>query len=224
MNQEKTANIRLYARANLNASGGGRSVQTTLISSVSGEQQEPFKLIQFLDGGLYSSKFAAANDIYIFLVNTNPVNPNTFLALFPVVLRASNSAFFALACSLDGVLFSPPWPILQTATFKEGRPYDLPIDGFISSNKLIHFFIHVNVQGIVPSAKAGFPPHLLRLSMRRTALEQYTKQALALLEEHRHSLLPALLSLSGRTNTAYYEVASEFTERRRRRRRHKIPQ
>ena len=173
----------LYTRANVNASGGGRYVQVTRINRENDISFSSFRLLRFLRGPpfFYDEENAGFHDAYNFLVNRNPALPDSLLALFPLVL-ARTDAYLCLAVSRDGITFSPPRPILRTETFgREGRPFDLPVDGFIVRSGLVFLYVHANVMGIV--ARDGYPPHIARFSMPLEMLRRFSFRELAKLDK-----------------------------------------
>ena len=174
----------LYTRANVNASGGGRFAQVATVNATD-RTFGPFQLLKFQENKnlSFSDATAGQHDLYTFLVNDNPARPGTLLALYPLVLHKKD-AYLCLSVSRNGIKFSQPHPILHSETFAEGRPFDLPVDGFITdhTNKTIYLFVHANVQGVVHS-KDGYPPHIVRFSINMEQLRLFTDRHLRALDE-----------------------------------------
>lgn len=153
--------IFVYARANLNQTGGGRYVQvisTTKEQFVKGTFVDftNFQTIQFAEGHLprfpsttedldYCREHADQkvlkdyshyindrdNDIYMFLVNPHPLRSDILIAIFPMTIHYG-CGLISMAFSLDGVRFTAPHPIIASECFRrKGRTFDHPVDGFI---------------------------------------------------------------------------------------------
>ena len=95
------SSFRLYARSNLRyaALAGGRNVQTTWSRTLHGGWM-PWQAVRLL--GVPSDRV----DLYFFVVQRNPVDPTTLMALMPA--SEPPWACIALAFSRDGVNFSHP--------------------------------------------------------------------------------------------------------------------
>ena len=178
---ELNGTIVIYARANLNARGGGRQVQAARAERISLESMlkdsgsvawRPFELVTF-DGDDYDP---TVTSIYLFAVNANPVVPASLLALYTLVNE--EGSFVALSASLDGVRFTAPSPIIETESFYGSRALDQPVDGLWFHDGVVYFYMHTNVQGIAGTARNGFPSHLARYAMRADALRSWTRAAL----------------------------------------------
>ena len=158
---------------------GGRYVQTTYSSAVE-RGWAPWELIRI------QSLPAETVDLYFFVVQQNPVDKNTLLALFPV--SQPPHACIGLAFSRDGVNFSSPvhlrharggWRTHNSngTGAIEWRSEDHPASGVIQRGGEVWFYVHVAVKGTSMRESAGEESVLVRHRMRVERLLELTTSA-----------------------------------------------
>uniref|UniRef100_A0A7S3FEQ2 Uncharacterized protein n=2 Tax=Haptolina ericina TaxID=156174 RepID=A0A7S3FEQ2_9EUKA len=127
-------------------------------------------------------------DIYFFAVQTNPVDNNSVLAIFP--LTAPPSACIMLAFSADGISFSRPVSLLAAplGVRTEGRggsgrlefrSEDHPAAGMVlvpNDPSTLLVFIHHAVRGT--TMRPGAKPHVRSYRLPVNKLRYMTRQAL----------------------------------------------
>lgn len=146
--------FRLYARANLKfgAVAGGRFVQTTSSPKLENDWQPwvPVKI---------ANTNPDKTDIYFYAVQSNPVDRQSLVAIFP--LTHPPCACIMLAFSSDGILFSRPirlrMALLGARTQGRGgtgrlewRSEDHPAAGIVrapNDTSRLFFYIHHSVRG-----------------------------------------------------------------------------
>lgn len=189
----------VYGRANLSKRHGGRWTTVATISqreidTAIAENRppivRPFKNVSFGEGSAQTQKYFSSLsqarspelNLYFFAVNTNPVDPRTLLAIFPVSTRAH--AYLATSVSRDGLKWSPPVPLFDSQMSLKGngkmRGLDHPVDGLFVKKGVVYVYTQINVGGIVPEGSSfdAYPPHLVAHAIPLENLARYTKQAL----------------------------------------------
>ena len=186
--------FRLFARANLHegAMSGGRYVQTTSTTDVA-RWVEPWQPICIR--GLRPG----TADLYFFAAQTNPIEPSSLLALFP--LSHPPHACIGLSFSRDGIEWSRPLVLLrshlgwriQTADGTgqiEWRAEDHPVAGlFLASvngtqEKEAWIYVQHAVHGM-SMRKALTRPHVARYRLSGARLLNLTVTALRSLSTSR---------------------------------------
>ena len=137
----------LYTRANLKRHGG-RFVQVATSASGPGGPFGPLRLIT-IDG--YNASGWA--NIYFAAVDSNPLDSDTIVGLFPVnegtpgVGNGHGESYIAAALSCDGIHWSALTKLVWTEGI-DGRTHDHPVDGLVSHNGHIYFYVHEHVPHI----------------------------------------------------------------------------
>ena len=187
----------LWLRANVHSSGG-RYVQVT--SSHSDDPKGPYGALELIHIEGYD--YNGPGNLYMFVVNENPVDTETLLALFPLNEgqahkgNGDGESYIAMTLSCDGVHWSRLTKLVWT-TGKGGRTYDHPIDGFTVSGSDIHFYMHLGVDAIDPDARER--GRIVKYAFNTTALREVTAAArrdLSTCPQQAHAPPPPSLSPS----------------------------
>lgn len=144
----------LYARANP-AAHGQRYVQ--LARSTDTWTWSPFELVQIRDYR-YSQ-----GDMYFFAAQVNPVQPDSLVAIFPLVhlMRAC----IGIAFSPDGLRWSTITPLVGCDAYGD-RAVSHPAAGLIRSGDQVLIFVHEEV----PNVRLDlFTPFILQQHWKRSA-------------------------------------------------------
>ena len=144
----------LYARANP-AAHGQRYVQLT--RSTDTLTWSPFELVQIQEYR-YSQ-----GDLYFFAAQKNPVQPDSLVALFPLVhlMRAC----IGIAFSLDGLRWSTISPLVSCEAYGD-RAVSHPAAGLVRSGDQVFIFVHEEV----PNVRLDlFTPYVLEKHWKRSA-------------------------------------------------------
>ena len=144
----------LYARANP-AAHGQRYVQLT--RSTDTLTWSPFELVQIQDYR-YSQ-----GDLYFFAAQRNPVQPDSLVAVFPLVhlMRAC----IGIAFSLDGLRWSTISPLVSCEAYGD-RAVSHPAAGLVRSGDQVFIFVHEEV----PSVRLDlFTPFILQKHWKRSS-------------------------------------------------------
>lgn len=174
--------FRLYSRANLREHSpvGGRAVQTSISHDLhTWSSWQPVRLARLP---------ADTVDIYFFLVQRNPVDPEgSLLALFPVSQPPNACIAVAFSAATDGVNFSQPVNLLnvklgwRTADEHGRGPVEWratahPSAGVFLRAESVYIYVHHAVVGTDMEDAAGNPTRLERYIMPRSELEALTPQ------------------------------------------------
>ena len=144
----------LYARANP-AAHGQRYVQLT--RSTDTLTWSPFELVQIQEYR-YSQ-----GDLYFFAAQRNPVQPDSLVAVFPLVhlMRAC----IGIAFSLDGLRWSTISPLVSCEAYGD-RAVSHPAAGLVRSGDQVFIFVHEEV----PSVRLDlFTPFILQRHWKRSS-------------------------------------------------------
>uniref|UniRef100_A0A7S3K689 Uncharacterized protein n=1 Tax=Aureoumbra lagunensis TaxID=44058 RepID=A0A7S3K689_9STRA len=176
----------LYSRMNMR-SRGGRFIQVarSVEDDVTGSWL-PYKSISFADYDEHANIRQAKKyfgNIYFGAINLNPVNNKTLIGLFPVSAQRKTGrttfeyGYIGMAISCDGIHFSKLVSLIEVPLVLDGRPIDMPVDGFaISKNGKISFFVHRNLPGVAdehPEVNAEASV-IAQYEISRSRLERYT--------------------------------------------------
>jgi hypothetical protein len=164
----------LYARSNA-ASRGRRSVQVS--TSTDMINWTPFERIALQRHTTHSN---SDGDLYFFLVQGNPTQPGSLIALYPLVQHARGC--IGVSLSVDGRTWSGVTPLLRCAVHgvrAEHQPIAAVFSNASSAAPEVFVFVHERVPGIMyeeavprPQARA-----LERLSKERgSRVVRYTVQ------------------------------------------------
>ena len=168
----------LYVRANPAAHG---QRYTQLTRSKDTHTWSPFELIQIREYR-YSQ-----GDLYFFAAQVNPVQPDSLIAVFPLVhlLRAC----IGMAFSLDGLHWSSVTPLISCEAYGD-RAVSHPVAGLVRSGEHVLLFVHEEVPSVrldlfTPYPlerhwKANSPPaRITRYAIPVARLRRWTAQHLA---------------------------------------------
>ena len=122
-------------------------------------------------------------DIYFFLVQPNPVDQHSLIALFP--LSQPPDACIAMAVSSDGVTFSKPVNLKgvklgwRTSDERGRGPIEWrstahPVSGIFLRSDKIWIYIHEAVVGTDMEEQAGNPTRVERYMMPKEEFESLT--------------------------------------------------
>ena len=173
----------LFARANP-ASAGERFVQVTA-SDDRGVTWGEFELISIQD------YFHHDGNIYFFAVSSNPVDPASLVAFFP--LSHGCCGYLAMAWSRDGVHWTHPFPIMHSAldALDLGhRTRDHPVAGIVRRGNYVWIYVHRNVPANVERTSSAlaynltmlrsvFAPQVVRHDIPVSVFEEWSRRALS---------------------------------------------
>ena len=162
--------VLIYARANLEAEGGGRYVQFT--ASEGDDPLGPYRPLRLIDIAGYAPW--SGGNIYYATVNPNPLDHgNTLLGLFPVALNETDVrpalkrsraplGFMGLSISCDGHHWAP-LTVLSHCKVQHNRTLCQPADGLVTVDGQIFAFVHDDVPQICTRGWPALVPHKLDL-------------------------------------------------------------
>ena len=173
-----TRGVLLYSRSNLRPRGG-RFVQVATASSLAAMTDatvpwKPYHLIDFLGRpDVNRSDF----NVYYATINPNPVDPASFVGLFAVADKSFG--YVGLAISCDGRHFGHLHTLITAPHVREGRPYDMPVDGFLQlDNGRLFAFVQRNVPNVLPFADSDAPSLIAVHELHPPALLTWTQNAI----------------------------------------------
>jgi len=178
----------LYSRSNLRERGG-RFVQVATAPSLDAltnraMKWSPYRLIEFRGRDLQKDFNRSDFNIYFSAVNANPVgSKRSLLGLFAVA-EGRDAGYVGVAVSCDGVHFSELRILVRSAHVREGRPYDMPVDGILKVGNRIFALVHRNVPNVMSLADRQQPSMIALHELDAENLLAYTNSAIQELGEH----------------------------------------